>query len=88
MTKISKNTEIAKNSKIDQMEPATKTPTIRKIAKYPGIYPAPIRTNPGRWIANYRLNKKTIKIGFFNSEEEAHEAKEAIINPKAEAAMD
>ena len=71
---------------IQEMAPS---PTIRKVAKYPGIYPSPTKSNPGRFIANYRKDKKTIKIGFFNNEEEAHEAKEAIMNPpKVEAVID
>ena len=56
-------------------------PKQRLVAKYPGIYPSPTKSNPGRFIANYRLNKKTVKIGFFDSEELAHEAKELILNP-------
>jgi len=56
-------------------------PVIRKVAKYPGIYPSPTKSEPGRYIANYRKDKKTIKIGFFASEELAHEDKELSLNP-------
>ena len=54
---------------------------VRHVAKYPGIYPSPTKTNPGRFVANYRKDGRTIKIGFFDSEEEAHEAKQQIIDP-------
>ena len=69
-------------------EPEIKKVVIRKVAKYPGIYPSPTKQNPGRFIANYRLNKKTIKIVFFDNEEWAHEAKELIMNPPVEAAVE
>ena len=62
-----------------ELSQTPKTPQIRKVAIYPGIYPAPIKTNPNRWIANYRLNKKTVKIGFFNSSDEAIAAKKIIM---------
>ena len=71
---------------IQEMAPS---PKIRKVAKYPGIYPSPTKSNPGRFIANYRKDKKTIKIGFFDNEELAHEAKELIMNPpKVEAVIE
>ncbi len=53
---------------------------IKVKATYPGVYKAPIKSNPNRWVANYRLNNQTIKIGYFNSEQEAIQAKKAIVN--------
>jgi len=75
--------KIEKVVEIPKIEIAVEIPKIkvRHVAKYPGIYPSPIKSNPGRFIANYRKDGRTIKIGFFDSEDEAHDAKEAIINP-------
>ena len=47
-------------------------------AVYPGIYPAGTKSNPGRFKASFRSDGQTKLIGYFNSAEEAIEAKKAI----------
>lgn len=40
-------------------------------AKYPGVYPAPLKSNPNRYVAYYRKDNQTILIGRFEDFETA-----------------
>lgn len=50
-------------------------------ASYPGVYAAPTKNNPTRFVAYYRQDGQTKKLGFYSSEEKAIEAKKEFLNP-------
>ncbi len=58
----------------------TRPSVVKTKANYPGVYAAPTKSNPNRWVANYRANMQTIKIGYFNSEAEAIQAKKDLLS--------
>jgi hypothetical protein len=50
-------------------------------ANYPGVYAAPTKNDPTRFVAYYRKDGQTKKLGFYSSEEKAIEAKKEFLNP-------
>jgi hypothetical protein len=50
-------------------------------AKYPGVYASPTKSDSTRFVAFYRQDGQTKKLGFYSSEEKAIEAKKEFLNP-------
>jgi len=76
---VRKEAEVYFNGVKDEESKEEPQPTSHKVyvkAIFPGVYPAPTKAEPNRFAANGRLNKKTIKIGFYPTSEEAIAAKE------------
>ena len=54
----------------------------KKTSKYPGVFWA---TRECRWVAQAQIDRKHICIGYFKSEDEAHEAYSNLVTPIEQA---
>jgi len=59
----------------------TNKSTAKTKANVAGVYPSPTKSEPGRWVAYYRSNMQTIKLGFYSTQEEAEQAKLDLLKP-------